>query len=109
MQLDWSTIVQFAGVLLALLSGVLSVPVINLLKKVGDVDGRLAQLVTVVVAVLMALLSLIVTGAVSPEPLTADYLITLFGAVLLASQAEYWRLKKLVGDGEPEPPETAEA
>lgn len=95
---DWNLVVQIAGVFLALLGGVLSVPIINWLKNLGKMNGRLAQLVTAVVAALIAVLTLIVSGAIAPEPLTVEYISTLFTAVLVASQAEYRRLKDQLKD-----------
>lgn len=92
--MDWNTIIQIASVLLALIGGVLAVPLVNLIKNAAGIDGRLAQLLTAVVAAIIAVLTLIVSGAISPEPLTVEYIGTLFTAVLVASQAEYQRLMR---------------
>ncbi|MBK8987385.1 MAG: hypothetical protein IPM39_15130 [Chloroflexi bacterium] len=98
--LDWNLVIQIAGVFLALVGGVLSVPLINWLKTLSGIDGRLAQVVTAVVAAVIAVLTLIVSGAIAPEPLTVEYVGSLFMAVLVASQAEYRRLKdQLKKDG----------
>ena len=94
MEIDWSLIVQVAGIFLALIGGVLAVPLVNLIKNAARIDGRLAQLVTAVVAALIAVLTMIVSGAISPEPLTVEYIGSLFTAVLVASQAEYQRLMR---------------
>lgn len=91
--LDWNLVIQIAGVFLALVGGVLSVPLINWLKTLSGIDGRLAQVVTAVVAAVVAVLTLIVSGAIAPEPLTVEYVGSLFMAVLVASQAEYRRPK----------------
>lgn len=94
--MDWNLVTQVAGIFLALIGGVLAVPLVNLIKNAAGIDGRLAQLVTAVVAALIAVLTMIVTGAISPEPLTVEYIGSLFTAVLVASQAEYQRLKAQV-------------
>jgi hypothetical protein len=96
--LDWNFAVQIAGMFLALAGGVLSVPLINWLKNLANIDGRLAQLVTAVVAAIIAVLTLIASGAIAPEPLTVEYIGSLFTAVLVASQAEYLRLKAKVSE-----------
>lgn len=99
-ELNWNLVIQIAGVFLALVGGVLSVPLINWLKTLSGIDGRLAQVVTAVVAAVVAVLTLIVSGAIAPEPLTVEYVGSLFMAVLVASQAEYRRLKdQLKKDG----------
>lgn len=94
--MDWNLVTQVAGIFLALIGGVLAVPLVNLIKNAAGIDGRLAQLVTAVAAALIAVLTMIVTGAISPEPLTVEYIGSLFTAVLVASQAEYQRLKAQV-------------
>lgn len=94
--MDWNLVTQVAGIFLALIGGVLAVPLVNLIKNAAGIDGRLAQLVTAVVAALIAVLTMIVTGAISPEPLTVEYIGSMFTAVLVASQAEYQRLKAQV-------------
>ena len=91
--MDWSLLLQVAALIAALLGGVLNPPIISLIRKAAHIDGRLAQLVTAVVAVFTAVIVSIVAGTISPEPLTIDYLIALFAVVLTASQAEYRRLK----------------
>lgn len=91
--IDWTLIVQIAGIALSLIGGAASVPLVNWLKDALGVTGRGAQALTAVVAVVIAVLALIVSGAIAPDPLTADYVISLFTAVLVASQAEYQRLK----------------
>lgn len=96
--INWTLIVQIAGIVLSLIGGAASVPVVNWLKGALGLAGRGAQILTAVVAVLIAILALIVSGAIAPEPLTADYVIGLFTAVLVASQAEYQRLKALPDD-----------
>lgn len=93
LQIEWSGIVQLAGALLALIGGVGSVKVVAWLKDALNLSGRYAQLATAVVAVAVALLTLVVSGAIAPQPLTADYLVALFVAALTASQAEYQRIK----------------
>lgn len=94
--MDWNLVTQVAGIFLALIGGVLAVPLVNLIKNAAGIDGRLAQLVTAVAAALIAVLTMIVTGAISPEPLTVEYIGSMFTAVLVASQAEYQRLKAQV-------------
>jgi hypothetical protein len=99
-EFDWQMIVQVAGVIVALAGGILSVPLINGLKRLAGMNGRAAQAVTVAVAVLVAIATMIVSGAISPEPLTTEYIGSLISAVLVASQAEYNRLKgKLADEG----------
>jgi len=91
--MDWNIVLQLAGLIVALLAGVLNAPIINLLKEAAHVDGRLAQGLAALVAVITAVLVSIVAGTIAPEPLTAEYIVGLFAVILTASQAEYRRLK----------------
>lgn len=90
---NWDTIVQAAGLLLALISGVGAVPLINWLKEYSQLSGRWAYLPVAVVAVVFALANMVVTGQITPELITPETAVSLFLAVLVASQVEYRRLK----------------
>lgn len=96
-EFDWQVAVQIAGVIVALAGGVASVPLINALKQAAGMNGRWAQAITVAVSVLLAILTMIASGAIAPEPLSVEYIGSLLTAVLLASQAEYRRLKDQMG------------
>ena len=91
---DFSSLIQIASLFLALLSGIGAVPLTNLLKDALKLNGRWAQLAVVIVAVVFAVLNMLVTGAISPEAFTPERITQLFLAVLLASQAEYERIKR---------------
>lgn len=92
---NWPELVKMAAVFLSLVGGTASVPLINKLKEWLNVDGRWAQIVTLLVSIVVAALSLIVSGVLTPEPLTSQYVITTLTLVMLASQAEYNRIKSL--------------
>lgn len=89
----WDAIVGLSAALLTLIGGMATVPLINKLKNFLGWSGRKAQLLTVGVSIIVAFVGLVATGAVSPEPMTPANLIELFTLVLLASQAEYNRIK----------------
>ncbi len=91
---EWPTLVKFLSVVLTLVGGVATVPLVNWLKGLLGWTGRKAQLLVAAVSVFIATSTLIVTGAISPVPMTTDYVISLFTLVLLASQAEYQRISK---------------
>ena len=90
----WSVLIQVAGIILSLIGGVGTVPLVNWLKGALNISGRWVQILTAAVAVLVATLTMLVSGAISPQPLTSDYVIGLFAAVLTASQAEYNRIAR---------------
>jgi phosphoglycerol transferase MdoB-like AlkP superfamily enzyme len=91
---DYSSLIQIASMFLALLSGIGAVPITGMIKDGLKLNGRWAQFVVVVVAVVFAVLNLIVTGAISPEAFAPERMAELFLAVLVASQAEYGRIKR---------------
>lgn len=94
---DWGTIVQAASMLLALISGVGAVPIINWLKDTTGLGGRWAYLPVAVVATVLALLNMVVAGEIDPSMIRPETAVQLVQAVLLASQVEYRRLKDEMG------------
>ena len=102
MTFDSLTLIQFASMFLALLSGIGAVPLVKMLKNSLKLNGRSAQLVVALVAVVFAVLNLVVTGAIAPETFAPERVVELFLAVLIASQAEYERIKR----AENQPPAT---
>ena len=94
--MEWVTVVEVATFLLALVGGVLSVPIVDWLKEAAGIDGRLAQVLTVAVSVIMAILTLTVGGVLSPDSVTPENVGSVLLAVLLASQAEYNRLRQKI-------------
>lgn len=94
--IDWTFVVQIATIVLALIGGVKSVPIINKLKTWLNWSGRKAQFLVAVFSVVLAGAAQIVSGAIAPEPLSSKYIIELFTLILLSSQSEYLRLKLLI-------------
>ena len=92
--MEWVTVVEIATFLLALIGGVLSVPIVDWLKDAAGIDGRLAQVLTVAVSVIMAILTLTVGGVLSPDSVTAENVGSVLLAVLVAGQAEYNQLRR---------------
>lgn len=91
---DFSSLIQIASMFLALLSGIGAVPLVGVLKNALNLNGRWAQLAVVAVAVVFAVLNLLISGAISPEAFAPERVVELFLAVLIASQAEYERIKR---------------
>lgn len=92
---DWSGVVQLAAIVLGLIGGVATVPLVNSIKGYLNLKGRAVQVLVAVVSVLVALLTVIVDGTFNPNfVMTSDYVISLFAVVLTASQAEYQRTQK---------------
>lgn len=89
----WPAIVGLAGAVLSLVGGVATVPLINHIKTTFNWSGRTAQALTIVASIVVAGLTVIATGAVNPEPISVAYIIELLTLVLVASQAEYQRIK----------------
>lgn len=91
---DWNAVLGFAYVLYGLVGGVATVPLINRLKTRLNITGRWVQALTVGVTTAVAALGLLAGGAISPEPLTFAHVMELLTLLLVASQAEYQRIKK---------------
>jgi CBS domain containing-hemolysin-like protein len=89
----WELVVRIAALILSLIGGVGVVPVISWLKDSLNLDGRWAQVLTAGVATLVATLTLVVQGQIAPESVTLESASQLLLAVLIASQAEYRRIK----------------
>lgn len=99
----WPQIVRLAALLLSLIAGVGAVPLIGTIKDWLNAEGRWAQVITAGVATVIAVLTLIVQGTIAPETVTLESASQLLVAVLLASQAEYRRIKdKKAGEPVPE-------
>ena len=94
---DWQAIVGFAYVVYGLVGGVATVPLIRRIKERFEISGRWAQVLTVAVTIVVAAIGLVAGGAVSPEPLTFAHIVELLTLLLLASQAEYQRVKAKTG------------
>lgn len=99
----WEQGIRLAALLLSLIGGIGAVPIIGYIKGALNADGRWAQVITAGVATVIAVLTLIVQGTIAPETVTLESAAQLLVAVLVASQAEYRRLKdKLAGEPAPE-------
>lgn len=95
MNQDWyNLLVQVAAIIISLIGGVSTVPVINWVKGQLNLDGRWAQVLTAAVATIIAILTMVVQGALAPGTVTAENLSVVFTAVLVASQAEYARIRR---------------
>lgn len=93
--LDWGAAVQILTLVLSLASGWGTVKIVQKLKMAFNLKSRLAQLLTIVVATLFSLSTLIVQGVVAPpDVVTVDYIIGVFAVVLTTSQAEYRRIQR---------------
>ena len=93
--MDWQIILQWATIGVNLISGVGLVPLVNFIKTKLELNGRYAQLLTMVVVVIFTILNLILMGKITPELLTPEKIGQVLIAILLASQAEYQRLKNV--------------
>lgn len=93
MDFDWTVIVQIATIVLGLVGGVYSVRLVNYLKVAFGLKGMQVQVLTWTVSVVLAVLTLVVSGQVSPTALTPEYVVALAGLVLAASQQQYNRIK----------------
>jgi len=89
----YDAFIGFAAAVLVLIGGMSTVPLINRIKNFLGWSGRKVQLLTLAMSVVVAFVGLVATGAVSPEPVTTARLVELLTLVLLASQAEYSRIK----------------
>ena len=98
--LDWPFIVKMAALAVALIGGAKTVPLVNKLKELLDWSGRKVQFLVIAVSVVLALLTQIATGVLSPEPISPDLILTIFIALVTASQAEYRRIKDQIKVGE---------
>lgn len=83
-----------ASALLSLVGGAAAVPYISRIKNFYKLGPRMTQLLTVFIATLVAIATMIVNNVIVPDIVTVDYVVKLFILVLLASQAEYWRIVK---------------
>ena len=90
---NWEVLVKIAAFVLSLVGGVASVPLIGRLKSTLGWAGRKVQFLTLVVSVAVAFLTLVVSGLLTPEPITSEYILSSLLLVMVASQAEYQRLK----------------
>ena len=93
-QIEWSTVMTGASALLSLVGGAAAVPYISRIKNFYKLGPRMTQLLTVFIATLVAIATMIVNNVIVPDIVTVDYVVKLFILVLLASQAEYWRIVK---------------
>jgi len=91
---DWQAVIAFAYVVYGLVGGVATVPLVKRIKGWLNIKGRLVQVLTVLVAVAVAGIGLLAGGLISPEPLSFAHVVELLTLLLLASQAEYSRIKR---------------
>ena len=91
----YEQIVEFAAYLLALAGGVGTVPIVNWLKASLDLSGRWAQVATWLVATVLGVLTIIAKQLITPADIQPENTIAILLAVLMASQAEYTRIKRL--------------
>jgi len=92
--MEFDQLVQIAGILLNLLLGIGVVPAIRWVQVQLGLGVRSTQVATVAMAVVVSILNMLVTGAITEEQLRPEYFAELLIAVLTASQAEYNRLKR---------------
>ena len=90
---DFQQLVGIATAVVALAGGVKSAPLINWIKNKLGVDGRRAQAITVVMAVVVAAATQLAAGAITPEHFQPERIVSLILLVLVAGQAEFNRLK----------------
>jgi hypothetical protein len=91
----WVEVAKAAAVVLSIIGGVASYHIINKIKDtLGLTSSRHIQVLTAIVATVIALLSLIVAGTLTPAPINLGYIVQTFTLVLVASQAEYQRIKR---------------
>jgi hypothetical protein len=92
--MEFEQLVHLANIILNLILGVGAVPLISWICKGLSLNVRLSQLVTTVVAVVIATLTLLVEGVITELSFEPERFVELLIAVLTASQAEYNRLKR---------------
>jgi hypothetical protein len=91
--MEQEQIVQLASLALALLAGAGSTTLINWLKTTFRLHGNSALIATAAVATVIAVLSLIVEGQLTPAGVSWDNLPAVFTAVFVASQARFRMLQ----------------
>ncbi len=93
LQENWEPLVKLAVFALSLSGGAATVPLIARIKTAFNWSGRKVQVLTVFMAFGVAVLNLVVIGVLSPEPATFASLTEILILILIASQAEYNRIK----------------
>lgn len=89
----WPDVVTWAVALLSFFGGVRTVPIVYAIKDYLGWTGRKAQLIWVAVSVFVGLLFVVAFGVLTPEPITSESIIRALTIVLIASKAEYDRIK----------------
>lgn len=89
---DWSTVVQIATFVMGLIGGVYTVPMVQKIKTAWNLKGMQVQVLTWVVSFVLAVLMLIVSGQINPQPITVEYVLGLMTLVFAVSQQQYNRI-----------------
>jgi len=93
-EFNWfETLVQVAGILVAVIGGVGAVPAVNWLKSTLKLQGNAALVLTVLFAVVWGVAEMVVSGQVTQDSFTLGNLSALVAAVFAISQARYNMLK----------------
>lgn len=96
----YGDVIGIVSTVLAIVLGLGGAPaVVQWIKGATGASGRAAVAVSVAVAVLFALLTMVVEGAISPETLTPANAGTLLMAVWTASQVQYHLIGRKTGAG----------
>ena len=89
---NFNLLVQVAVLVLSIVVGFGGiVPIVNGLKGLLSINGRLVQVLAVVVAFVLALLTGLAQGLLAPESFTAAQFMVTTALMLTLSQTEYGR------------------
>ena len=94
MQVEWTLIVQVVTALLSLVGGAATVSVVTYLKNRFRLTGQSARFATAGVAVCVSVMALVVSGAIAPNTVTPENIVTIFILVMTTSQARYNKIRK---------------
>ena len=84
-----------ALLIISAIAGILGVPIIDVIKKLFKVDGKIAFGIATVVSLVLAFISVFLEGQFTGAPLTLDQLVEASGYVFAVASAFY---KLFLGD-----------
>lgn len=95
--MNWNIILQLAVIVMALLGGAATVPVIGWLKsRLGTTGGQTIALAVAVTA-LLTVAAAILDGSIAPGTIGPDNFGVVFVALFVAGQVRYRQLRDQIG------------
>ncbi len=90
----FQVLVEVSVFILALFGGTKTVSLIQTIKERLSLSPWASRFLTVIVSVILGIAGAVASGAITADQFTAERAVQLVLAVLMATQAEYARLKR---------------